>query len=147
MDNQVIVEKLKVILATVYSFGIKAQNYHWNVTGPHFIEYHRFFQEIYEQIHADVDMYAEQIRILGSFAPGSLSRFAELSRITDETSIPVPREMIKRLEHDNAVLIGLLKSLHTVWATQAPATGVVSLLEDRISYHKKLAWKLESLQM
>jgi starvation-inducible DNA-binding protein len=146
MDNQALAERMKVILATAYSFAIKAQNYHWNVSGSHFIEYHRFFQEIYEQVHQDIDEYAEQIRILGSFAPGSLGRFSELSRVADETAIPNPREMMSRLEKDNQVLTELLKGAHSA-AEEAKSIGTAALLEDRIEYHEKLGWMLKSLQM
>lgn len=144
MDNQVLAERMKVVLATAYSFAIKAQNYHWNVTGPHFVEYHRFFQEIYEQVHADVDDYAEQIRILGMFSPGSLSRFSELSRIEDETAIPNDSRMIFNLSEDNILILELLRSLHTV-AAEAKNPALTSFLEERLQYHEKLGWMLTSL--
>jgi starvation-inducible DNA-binding protein len=144
MDNQALAERLKVVLATAHAFALKAQNYHWNVTGPHFVEYHKFFQEIYEQVHDDVDSYAEFIRILGMFAPGSLSRFSELSRVKDELSIPVASAMIDRLAKDNTTMIGLLKSMHSA-ATEAKNFALTSFIEERLQYHEKLAWMLASL--
>jgi len=144
MDNQALAERMKVILATAYSFALKAQNYHWNVTGPHFIEYHRFFQEIYEQVHQDIDGYAEQIRILGMFAPGSLSRFSELSRIEDELVIPKVNLMIKNLSSDNQNLVGMLKTVHDS-AEEGKNIALASMLEERIQYHGKLGWMLKSL--
>ena len=150
MDDQALAERMKVILATAYSFALKAQNYHWNVTGPHFVEYHRFFRisqifrEIYEQVHLDVDNYAEQIRILGMFAPGSLSRFTELSRIIDETSIPNAKGMISKLDADNKVLIELLKSSYSA-ADEAKNPGLAAFLEERIQHHEKLGWMLDSI--
>jgi DNA-binding ferritin-like protein len=38
----------------------------------------------YEEIHASIDTTAEEIRKLGDFAPGSLSRYSELTVIPDE---------------------------------------------------------------
>jgi starvation-inducible DNA-binding protein len=146
MDNQALAERLKVILATAYSFAIKAQNYHWNVTGPHFIEYHRFFQEIYEQAQTDIDSYAEFIRILEMFAPGSLSRFVELTRIKDEQTIPSAKAMISRLNDDNRIMIGALKALHSA-ATEGKNFALTSFIEERLQYHEKLGWKLSSLTM
>jgi starvation-inducible DNA-binding protein len=144
MDNQILAEKLKVVLATAYSFALKAQNYHWNVTGPHFIEYHEFFADIYSQIHADVDKYAEYIRILGMFTPGSLSRFAEMTRIKDETNVPTPVVMLGRLASDNQIMINLLKSLHDA-ATETKNFALTSFIETRLEYHEKLGWMLLSL--
>jgi starvation-inducible DNA-binding protein len=144
MDNQALADRLKVVLATAHSFALKAQNYHWNVTGPHFIEYHRFFQEIYEQVHVDIDNYAEQIRILSSFAPGSLSRFTELSRIECEINVPTAYNMILKLESDNKIMIGFLKSLHSA-ASEGKNLALASFIEERLQYHEKLGWMLDSL--
>jgi starvation-inducible DNA-binding protein len=144
MDNQVLAERLKVVLATAHSFALKAQNYHWNVTGPHFLEYHEFFQEIYEQVHTDIDAYAEYIRILGMYAPGSLSRFSELSRIKDETTFPVAKIMLSRLAEDNMIMINLLKAMHSA-ATEGKNFAVTSFVEERLQYHEKLGWMLASL--
>lgn len=144
MDNQIIGEKLKVVLATAHAFALKAQNYHWNVTGPHFIEYHEFFQEIYEQVYDDTDAYAEVIRTLGMFAPGSLSRFAEMARINDEQTIPTPDVMFARLASGNTIMLNLLNNTHGD-ATEAKNFAVTSLIEERLQYHEKLGWKLNSL--
>ena len=144
MDNKTLAEKMKVVLATAHAFALKAHNYHWNVTGPHFIEYHEFFGGIYSQIQADTDSYAEYIRILGVFAPGSLSRFLELSRVSDELTIPAPNVMFTRLLADNTTLIKLLKNLHSD-ATEAQNFALTSFIETRLEYHEKLGWMLNSL--
>jgi starvation-inducible DNA-binding protein len=144
MDNETLVEKLKVILATAHAFALKAQNYHWNVTGPHFLEYHEFFGDIYEQVSGDTDAYAEFIRQLGMFAPGSLTRFAELSRIKDELTIPASGVMFIRLQADNGMMIALLKGLHDS-ATEAKNFALTSFIEERLQYHEKLAWMITSL--
>jgi starvation-inducible DNA-binding protein len=146
MDRQALAERMKVVLATAYAFALKAQNYHWNVTGPHFIEYHRFLGEIYEQAHENVDEYAEFIRILGMFAPGSLSRFSELSRIKDETGIPSAKVMFTRLAEDNTLFIDILKSTHAA-ATEAKEVALTSFIEEKLQYHEKLAWMLSALTM
>ena len=144
MDNQVLAERLKVVLATSFAFALKAQNYHWNVKGPHFVEYHDFLQEIYETVYGDADDYAEQIRFIGMYAPGSFSRFSEMSRIEGEMNIPNARQMFAKLKDDNKILLELLNQLHGV-ASHLKNVGVSSLIEDKIQYHDKLGWKLSSL--
>jgi starvation-inducible DNA-binding protein len=143
MDKDAVSEKLKVVLASAFSFAIKVQNYHWNVTGPNFNEYHAFFQTIYERVYNDVDLYAEHVRILGFYSPGSLSRFAELSRIEDELAIPPASKMFARLASDNMILITLLKNLRKD-ADEINAVGLIVTLEDSINYHEKLQWMLTS---
>lgn len=143
MDKETLAEKLKVVLGTAFSFAIKAQNYHWNVTGPNFSEYHEFFQTIYERLYKDIDLYGEHVRILGFYCPGSLSRFVELSRIEDELAVPSASKMFARLASDNMILITLLKNLRKD-AEEVDAIGLIVTLEDSINYHEKLQWMLTS---
>ena len=71
MDNTQLIDKLKELLASTFSLYLKAHNYHWNVTGPNFAQYHEFFGDFYEEVHGSVDTTAEEIRKLGGFAPGA----------------------------------------------------------------------------
>jgi starvation-inducible DNA-binding protein len=136
-------EALKVLLGTVYGLSIKAQNYHWNVTGPNFAQYHEFFGEFYEEVGGSIDPIAEMIRVVGSFAPGSLTRFQELSRIEDELMIPEPPLMFARLARDNDIVITALYQVRSL-ADQLGQFGVVNFLEDRITAHEKHRWMLKS---
>ena len=136
-------EALKVLLGTVYGLSIKAQNYHWNVTGPNFAQYHEFFGEFYEEVGGSIDPIAEMIRVVGSFAPGSLARFQELSRIEDELMIPEPPLMFARLARDNDIVITALYQVRSL-ADQLGQFGVVNFLEDRITAHEKHRWMLKS---
>jgi len=138
-----IAETLKTLLSTVYSLAIKAQNYHWNVTGSNFSEYHEFFGEFYEEVGGSIDSIAEMIRVVGSFSPGSLSRFQELTRIEDELSIPESAIMFARLARDNDVVITTLYEARSVAESQGQF-GVVNFLEDRITAHEKHRWMLKS---
>lgn len=136
-------EQLKVLLASVFSLSLKAQNYHWNVTGPNFAEYHDFFGKFYEEVGGSVDGIAELIRTLGSYTPGSLSRFSELTEIEDELTIPDPAIMFVRLTRDNTIIITLLYRARA-YADELGQYGVVNFLEDRITIHEKHAWMLKS---
>lgn len=135
-------ETLKILLSTVYSLAIKAQNYHWNVTGPNFSEYHEFFGEFYSEVGGSVDSIAELIRVVGSFAPASLSRFKELSRIEDELLIPESVIMFARLARDNDIVISTLYEARSIADSQGQF-GVVNFLEDRITTHEKHRWMLK----
>lgn len=143
MDKEQLISQMKVILATSFSFYLKVQNYHWNVTGPTFAQDHEFFGELYEEVWQSLDATAEEIRKLGSFAPGSLSRYSELSRIEDETNIPMTRAMYQRLADDNAKLLELLYMARKT-ADQTNSVGTLAYLEDRIGVHEKHSWMLRS---
>jgi len=83
-----LVENLKVLLASTQVFAIKTQQFHWCVEGTNFPQYHEFFDTLYGDVSATIDPIAEYIRILGHYTPGSLTRYAELSIIQDQTKIP-----------------------------------------------------------
>ena len=138
-----LVELMKVALADTYAFGLKAQNYHWNVTGPNFSDYHAFFGEFYTTVWGSVDLYAEHARTLDTFVPGSLSRFSELTRIQDETSIPSAQQMFSRLYADNEIMINQLNIAHNL-ANSLNKRGIVNFLEGQIDYHEKMHWMLKS---
>lgn len=143
MDKEQLISQMKVVLATSFSLYLKSHNYHWNVTGTNFGQYHEFFGDLYEEIHASIDTTAEEIRKLGSFSPGSLTRYAELARIEDESMVPDAPTMFRRLASDNDKLIELLYMARKT-ADSIGAFGTVNYLEDRISIHEKHAWMLKS---
>jgi len=81
----VLTDQLKILLASQFAYYLKAQYFHWNVEGSDFAQLHEFFSDIYEDAYSAVDPIAEYIRALEEYTPGSLSRFAELSLIPDQT--------------------------------------------------------------
>lgn len=141
MDKQELIEKLKIVLGTAFSLYLKAHNYHWNVTGPNFGEYHEFFSEYYTAVHSSIDVYAEHIRMLGAYTPGSLKRFSELSLISDEVAVPTPKFMFVRLAGDNLLLLDELRSLCGI-AEEMKERGLVATLETQIQFHEKMQWQL-----
>src|SRR6056300_958585 len=108
MEKEQLIEKMKVLLASTFSLYLKAHNYHWNVTGPNFAQYHDFFGDLYEELHGSIDTTAEEIRKLGAFAPGALTRYSELSVVQDEMMIPESAIMFARLSNDNDAVIRVL---------------------------------------
>ena len=71
-----IADGLSHVLADTYTLYLKTHNYHWNVTGPLFNTLHLMFETQYNELWLAVDLIAERIRSLGSFAPGSGGQFA-----------------------------------------------------------------------
>lgn len=135
--------QLKVLQATAFSLYLKAHNYHWNVTGPNFSEYHEFFGSFYNDVWASVDSYAEHARTLDTFVPGSLSRFSELTKIQDEVNIPPPNAMFARLFADNEIFLMELNKAHAMAETDNKR-GIVNFLEGQIDFHEKMHWMLKS---
>jgi starvation-inducible DNA-binding protein len=138
-------DALKTLLATSYAFVIKAQNFHWNVEGPDFPQYHEFLGNLYEEVYNNaIDQTAELIRQLDSYTPGSITRFAELSQIPDQTKIPRAELMIAELHDDNAKILHMWKEAFHV-AEQEDQQGIADFIASRIDAHGKHNWMLRSI--
>lgn len=142
-SNDEVVEALSTLLASSYTLYLKAQNYHWNVTGPMFSVLHDLFEEQYTELAAAIDEIAERIRALGSFAPGSYSAFAELSAVREETGNPEAMEMVRILAADNEAVAAVARQVIEA-ADAAGDHASEDLAVGRVAVHDKNAWFLRS---
>jgi starvation-inducible DNA-binding protein len=138
-----LIEALKKAQATTFSLYLKAHNFHWNVEGPDFAQYHEFLGDFYAEVFGAVDTIAELIRTLDAYAPGSFSRFQQLSTIEDELTVPKGIVMIARLYSDNQRVLATLTDAYRM-AESAGKLGVSNAIQDRITIHEKHGWMLRS---
>lgn len=138
-----LIQQMKVVLASNFAMYLKAHNFHWNVEGPNFSEYHKLFGDIYEDIWGSVDEVAERIRTLDQYAPGSMSRFAQLSVVDDQINIPSARGMVQELLSDNVKVIAELTKAFNL-AVKAGKEGLADYLAGRIDVHEKHGWMLRA---
>jgi starvation-inducible DNA-binding protein len=141
---ETLIEMMRKVLADHYAFQLKAHNYHWNVEGSNFPQYHEFFGNLYEEVFGAVDQIAEEIRALDAYTPGSFSRFLELTDIEDETSIPNAIEMARRLLMDNQKILATLDVTFKL-ADELDQQGLADFIAGRIDTHKKHGWMLRSI--
>lgn len=139
-----LVEHLKVLYASSFAYFVKSFGFHHNIEGPNFPQYHAFLKEIYEDAQGSLDTIAELIRQLDHYAPGSLSRFAELSKIADQTKIPRAELMMAELYEDNQLLLAMWKEAFPV-AEGENEQGIADFIAGRIDAHGKHGWMLRSI--
>jgi len=137
-------ENLKVLLASVNSLSIKVQYFHWNVEGDNFPQYHEFFGNLYEEIYSSVDKVAEYIRTLDVYTPGSLTRYAELTIIQDQLTVPRAELMFVELVEDNTKMIELLNHCFAS-ASQENKQGIANFIAERLDAHEKHQWMIRSI--
>jgi len=138
-----LIQQMKVVLASSFAMYLKAHNFHWNVEGPNFSEYHKLFGDVYEDIWGSVDVTAEKIRTLDQYAPGSMSRFTQLSVVDDQLNIPSARAMVQELLSDNAKIIAELDKAFAL-ADKANKQGLADYFAGRIDVHEKHGWMLRA---
>jgi starvation-inducible DNA-binding protein len=138
-----LIEQMKIILGTNFGLYFKAHNFHWNVEGPNFAEYHGFLGNFYEAVFDQTDSIAEHIRALGSYTPTTLGRMMELSKVVDLVAIPSPLIMMSELANDNDKYIMELRTgIALADAADEPAVG--NFLQDILDAHQKHGWMLKS---
>ena len=140
-----LIQQLKVILGTNFALYLKAHNYHWNIEGSNFPQYHDFLNGFYNEVFAQTDLIAEHVRYLDSYVPGSMERFLELADIEEAVDIiPSALSMMTQLKSDNDRYIVHLRA-GIVAAEQANEPAVGNFLQDILGAHQKKAWMLRSI--
>ena len=138
-----LIKAAKIAFATEFNFYLKAHYFHWNVEGPDFKEFHDLFGDIYEEVYGSVDAFAENIRKLGGYTPGSFTRFSMLSQIDDELNVPPAAHMTAELLSDSEKTSKVLKIVYDL-AEQAGKHGFSNFLAERMDAHDKHSWMLRS---
>ena len=133
----------KIAFASEFSFYLLAHNFHWNVEGPNFLEYHDLFGKIYEEVYSSIDDFAEKIRACGGYAPASNSRFSMLTQIQDETEIMPAEQMVAELLTDSDNMCKILKMAYDV-AEAEGEHGFSNFLAERMDAHRKHSWQLRA---
>lgn len=141
--NHNVIQSLTVLLADSYVLMLKTQNYHWNVTGPHFSAFHAMFETQYNALFTAVDDVAERLRALGEKAPGSFSAFSGLAKVKEETGSPDAMAMIKNLAADHEKLAQDAEALLKA-ANETGDDATADLAVERLQWHQKTHWMLQS---
>jgi len=140
-----LIQQLKVILGTNFALYLKSHNFHWNIEGQNFPQYHDFLNGFYSEVFAQTDMIAEHIRYLDSYVPGSMQRFLELADIEETVDmIPSALAMMAQIKSDNDRFIVHLRA-GIVAADQAGEPAVSNFLQELLGAHQKKAWMLRSI--
>lgn len=134
---------LKTTFASEYAFAIKAQNFHWNVEGPLFVQLHELFERIYTEVYGSIDTFAEELRALQVYTPASLSKFSMLTKVEDENSVPEFQDMLHELLADSDKMANMFRIVFTM-AEDAGDHGLSNFFADRQDAHKKHSWMLRA---
>jgi starvation-inducible DNA-binding protein len=138
-----LIKAASIGMASEFAFYLKAHNFHWNVTGPDFSEYHALFGEIYAEVFGAIDLYAENIRKMDAYAPASFSTYSALSTIGEMNEVPDSMTMVAILADDASKLAELSKMVYRM-AEEVGEFGFANFLADRQDAYRKHAWMLRS---
>ena len=139
-----LIQQLRTILGTNFGLYFKSHSYHWNIEGADFVQYHTYLGDFYEQVFDNTDLIAEKLRMLGVYAPVSLSRIHELTDVEEDTGIPDAKTMFTNLYKANERMVFHLKA-GIVAADNANEPAISNFLQDLLDQHQKHAWFFRSI--
>lgn len=102
------------------------------------------FEAQYTELSLAVDLIAERIRALDSYAPGTYRDFAKLTSIAESESVPKAVDMIAELVAGHEAVCRTARGVFPA-ADKASDEATADLLTQRLQLHEKTAWMLRSL--
>lgn len=133
---------LTALLADAFALYIKTKNFHWNMSGPHFRDYHLLLDEQAAQIHRITDSIAERSRKIGGTTVRSIGHIGKLQRLRDnDAAFVTPRDMLSELREDNKKLAASMRQLHGLCDEQGDV-ATAGLLEVWIDEAETRTWFL-----
>ena len=84
MASQEVKDYLNTVVATQGQFYIRLHQFHWYVKGPHFFTLHEKFEELYDEVTANLDEVAERLLAIGGEPYSTLQEFIDHSIIEEK---------------------------------------------------------------
>jgi starvation-inducible DNA-binding protein len=135
---------IKVLLANTTVMYYKTHQFHWNVEGIEFTQYHTFFEEIYTDVYNSVDPIAELLRKLDEYTPVSLDELFKYKTLQEEkTRIEPLSGILASLIEANDEVLASLNKVFTL-ANANKQQGICNFIADRIDTHQKHGWFLKA---
>lgn len=137
---------LNGILSDEFVVLVQTLNYHWNLIGAQFNDYHKLLDDQYHKIFEFTDEIAERTRSIGGIAVGSMFDFIKTASLKEDTGdIPQPTQMIENLLQQHEKIIKQLRKGIDETGKDNRDMGTNNFLTDLMAKHEKMAWMLRSL--
>jgi starvation-inducible DNA-binding protein len=140
-----LVQQLLQAFANNFTFYLKSHNYHWSVSGPDFVQYHKFLEEIYDDAQDNIDTYAEKIRQIGAYPEGDYRDIMNNTQLMDPVdTVKDPMIIFANLMDDIDVIVAQLQTTYDT-AGEYSEYGIQNFLADRIDAHRQQAWMIQNI--
>ena len=143
-SSQAIAEKLNTILADEFLLSLKTRNYHWNVEGSNFMEMHKFYEGIYDELDEVIDEVAERIRSIGHYSQGRMADFMKTTNLQEKPYTNEQGKQLKDLLDDHETIIRYLRKDIDLMQDKYKDAGNADFLTGLMKQHEKWAWFIRS---
>lgn len=140
--TRTVAEALNGILADSFALYLKAKNFHWHVSGPHFRDYHLMLDDQATQILGTTDAIAERVRKTGNTTLRSIGDIARHQSIKDnDADFVAPEAMLAELREDNLQLVAALREAKD-FVDAAKDNATSGMVDDWTDQAEERAWFL-----
>ena len=136
---------LEALLADENVMYVKIKNFHWNVEGENFFEYHKFLDELAEETEKTSDEIAERMRTLGTKVQASMKNYLAKTSLKEANTIQEKADsMMEILLEDYESSCQLIrKVIESV--EKLDDVGTADFLTAILEAKEKRAWMLRSI--
>jgi starvation-inducible DNA-binding protein len=138
-------QMLNLLLADETLLYATTRDYHWNVTGAHFLSLHQQFEAQYGELAESIDAIAERARAVGIGARGSWAELTKAARLSASSGTGLPAaQMLSELLFLHEGLIRQLRADSGACAGRFKDDGTADFLTGLMVQHEKTAWLLRA---
>jgi starvation-inducible DNA-binding protein len=133
-------DALNVYLANLHLTQIKLHNFHWNIVGVDFIDFHEKLDELYEAVGEEIDTVAERIKMLGFYPLASMQEFLQYATLNEAPSRPYNSSTIAyAIVQDFAATARYLRELDEI-AKETTDEYTVDIIANALGFLEKHVW-------
>ena len=123
----------------------KLHQFHWNVKGVRFYQFHALFEKLYDEMTENMDVVAERILMLEGQPLSTLSDFLKFTTLKEGLGSETDMQMINQIIYDFTTIDEELKEAIKV-AQNLVDEVTVDILIGIDSALQKHLWMLKSLE-
>jgi len=143
-NSQAVAEKLNRLLADEFLLSLKTRNYHWNVEGSNFMEMHKFYEGLYDELDEVIDEVAERTRSIGHYSQGRMADFLKTATLEEQPYTNDQQKQLKDLLSDHETIIKYLRKDIDLFQDKYKDAGNTDFITGLMQKHEKWAWFIRS---
>ncbi len=123
----------------------KLHQYHWNVKGLRFYQFHELFEKLYDEVSENMDSVAERILMLDSVPVSTMSDYLKVSTLKEGSGNETDMQMINQIIYDFTQIDEELRETIKVAqdSNDEVTTDILIGIDSAIQKH---LWMLKSLE-
>lgn len=143
-NAQAVAVALNKVLADEVVLATKTRVCHWNIEGKNFMELHKFYEGMYDDLDEVIDEVAERIRVIGFNAEGKLADVLQLAHLAESPYTNDSKQQLGDLLTDHETIIKHLRKLIIQFSDEHKDFGNADFVTGLMEKHEKMAWFIRS---